>query len=156
MKREIAVLLHNIRSAHNVGSVFRTADASGVSRIYITGYTPPPLDRFGRISDAIAKTALGAERSVPWESHSSCAKLLEKLRDKGWRIVGVEQDERSRDYRSMHARDKMLFVFGNEVRGLSKQLRDSCDELVEIPMHGKKESLNVSVAAGVILFSRVR
>ncbi|MDP2649101.1 MAG: TrmH family RNA methyltransferase [bacterium] len=151
-----AVLLHNIRSAHNVGAIFRTADAAGVSHVYITGYTPSPIDRFGRTSSAIAKTALGAESSTQWEHRASAAKLIAGLRADGWRVVGVEQDARSQDYRALRVRDKTLFVFGNEVRGLSKPLRDSCDELVEIPMHGEKESLNVSVAAGVILFSCAR
>ena len=150
---EISVLLHNIRSAHNVGSIFRTSDAAAVSRIYLTGYTPTPLDRFGRAQTDIAKTALGAEMSVPWEQQVDPIRLIKNLKRSGALIVGVEQDDRAFDYRSLVHKRATVFVFGNEVRGLSKALRDACDELVEIPMHGKKESLNVSVAAGIVLFS---
>lgn len=150
---EVTVLLHNIRSAHNVGSIFRTADAAGVSKVYLSGYSPRPLDRFGRSQKEIAKTALGAEKFLVWEYAKTPEMLLRKLRVDGFRIIGVEQDKRSRDYRSLRPRGKTLFVFGNEVRGLSPALRDACDELVEIPMRGRKESLNVAVAAGIVLFN---
>ncbi len=149
--QEIAVLLHNIRSSHNVGSIFRTADAAGVSRMYLSGYTPTPLDRFERVQKDIAKTALGAEKTVPWE-YRKTPSMIAELKKKGWRIVGVEQDSRSSDYRTFASTQPTLFIFGNEVKGLSSSLRNTCDELIEIPMHGEKESLNVSVAAGVILF----
>lgn len=150
--QEIAVLLHNVRSTHNVGSIFRTADATGVTRVLLSGYTPAPVDRFGREQKDIAKTALGAHRSLPWEQSASPAALISKLKRAGWRIVGVEQDKRSIDYRRFHTKKKTLFIFGNEVRGLSSALRLKCDELIEIPIYGAKESLNVSVAAGIILF----
>lgn len=153
MKHEMAVLLHNIRSAHNVGSIFRTADAAGVSRVYLSGYTPTPRDRFGRVQRHIAKTALGAETCIPWDYAVSPTALISNLKKEGWVVVGIEQDKRARDYRSFKWRDKTLLIFGNEVRGLSKELRGKCDALVEIPMHGKKESLNVSVAAGIVLFA---
>ena len=151
--KEVAVLLHNVRSAHNVGSIFRTADAAGVARIYLTGYTPAPKDKFGRIQKDIAKTALKAEASVAWEHATSPAILIRRLRKNGWTIVGVEQDARAKHYSLIRANKRIVFVFGNEVRGLSTPLRALCDELVEIPMRGSKESLNVSVAAGIILFS---
>lgn len=153
MKHPISVLLHNVRSTHNVGSIFRTADAAGVERIYLSGYTPTPCDRFGRVQKDIAKTALGAERAVPWEYVSSVGALLKKLKHEEKAIVGVEQDPRSIDYRKCKVVRPTVFVFGNEVRGLSGALCDACDQLVEIPMHGTKESLNVSVAAGIVLFS---
>ncbi len=151
--QEVAVLLHNVRSTHNVGSIFRTADAAGVSHIYLTGYTPAPTDRFGRVQKDIAKTALGAESTVPWERFVSPARLLTMLRKEGWYIVGVEQDPRAQEYRSFRAREKTVFIFGNEVLGISKDLRKKCDALIEIPMRGTKESLNVSVAAGIVLFN---
>jgi tRNA G18 (ribose-2'-O)-methylase SpoU len=150
---ERAVLLHNIRSAHNVGSIFRTADGAGVTKIYISGYTPLPVDRFGRTQKEIAKTALGAERTIPWEFRANASKLIEELRDSGTQIIGLEQDERAIDYRSLKAKKDALLILGNEVRGISKPLRNLCDVLIEIPMRGEKESLNVSVAAGVALYT---
>ena len=164
---EAAIVLHNVRSAYNVGSIFRTADAAGVSRIILTGYTPTPSDRFGRAQKEIAKTALGAERFISWERHTSPVKLMTALKDSGWHIVGVEQDARARDYHSFKLKRPTVFVFGNEVRGLPRSVRAHCDELIEIPMHGAmvrhahhprhtrrgKESLNVAVAAGIVLFS---
>ena len=166
MKKQVAILLHNVRSAHNVGSIFRTADAAGVSRVYLSGHTPRPVDRFGRPQKEIAKTALGAERMVPWEYAYRPVPFLNYLK-KEWDIVGIEQDTRAHEYRSYTLKRPTLFVFGNEVRGLSKELRGRCATLLEIPMHGAlvrqphhprhikrgKESLNVSVAAGIILFS---
>lgn len=156
MKKQIAVMLHNVRSAHNVGSIFRTADAAGVAKIYLTGYTPAPLDRYDRTRKDIAKAALGAERYVPWEASRSPAEVIRHLKKEKWTIVGVEQDKRASDYRRFRAKGKTVFVFGNEVRGVPRTLRTLCDTLIEIPMHGTKESLNVSVAAGIILFSTVR
>lgn len=153
MVHEVAVLLHNVRSAHNVGSIFRTADAAGVSKIYLTGLTPAPVDRFGRVKKEIAKTALGAEKYVPWEKAARPQTIIRRLKKEGWTIIGVEQDASARDYRSFKTRKDSLFIFGNEVRGLPESVRSHCDVLIEIPMRGKKESLNVSVAAGIILFS---
>ena len=153
MEFSIAVLLHNVRSAHNVGSIFRTADAAGISRVYLTGYTPTPFDRFGRVQKDIAKPALGAETSLHWQYAKNPEGFLASLRREGWMIVGVEQDERAIDYHSFKCTQPTVFLFGNEVRGLSPGLRKKCDVLLEIPMHGTKESLNVSVAAGIILFT---
>jgi 23S rRNA (guanosine2251-2'-O)-methyltransferase len=149
---KIALLLHNIRSAHNVGAIFRTADAVGASMVYLSGYTPTPIDRFGRTSKEIGKTALGGELSIAWEYEKSPTTLISRLKKEGWQIVGVEQDARSIDYRAFKAKGPTLVIMGNEVLGVSKALREKCDTLVEIPMRGEKESLNVSVAAGIILF----
>lgn len=153
MENEIAVLLHNVRSAHNVGSIFRTADGAGVGKIYLTGITPLPTDRFGRVQREIGKVALGAERTLKWEHHTSPSRVIAMLRREGWKIVGVEQDARAKDYRLFKPRSRTILVLGNEVNGLPKRLRDACDVLLEIPMHGNKESLNVAVAAGIVLFS---
>ena len=164
---QVSVLLHDIRSTHNVGSIFRTADAAGVWRVYLTGYTPTPTVRFGRARKDITKTALGAEKFLPWEHQVSPARLISKLKKEGWKVVGVEQDARARDYRTFKVKGKTVLVFGNEVTGISKDVRKRCDSLIEIPMQGAmvrqahhprhsgrgKESLNVSVAAGIILFS---
>ena len=147
-----AVLLHNIRSAHNVGSIFRTADAAGVSKVYLSGYTPLPVDRFGREQKDIAKTALGAHTYIPWEHVKNLAKFLSEQQKGGWHIAAVEQSRNSINYRMFKSRKPILYIFGNEVRGISRQLLEKSDIVLEIPMHGKKESLNVSVAAGVVLF----
>jgi tRNA G18 (ribose-2'-O)-methylase SpoU len=150
--RHAVVVLHNIRSTHNVGSIFRTADAAGVSKIYLTGYTPAPLDRFGRSQKDIAKTALGAERSVTWEQAKDPFPVITRLKEEDFQVIAVEQAKDSADYRRLRPKAKVAFLFGNEVRGLSKALLAQCDAIAEIPMAGKKESLNVSVAAGVALF----
>jgi tRNA G18 (ribose-2'-O)-methylase SpoU len=153
MKGEVAVLLHNVRSAHNVGSVFRTSDAAGVSKVFLSGYTPRPIDKFERVQPAITKTALGADRYIPWEYEKNPYRIIARLREEGWQIVAVEQDKSSIDYRKFRPKKKTLFIFGNEVRGMSAFLRKKCDSIIEISMRGKKESLNVSVTAGIILFS---
>lgn len=150
--REIVLVLHDVRSAYNVGAIFRTADAAGVSHVYLAGLTPAPVDRFGRANGGIAKTALDAERFVPWSAARSTARLVGRLKKEGWTVVGVEQDARACDYRTFRPRGKTAFVFGSEVRGLPAPLLKRCDALVEIPMRGRKESLNVAVAAGVVLF----
>ncbi|MEX1028363.1 MAG: TrmH family RNA methyltransferase [Candidatus Paceibacterota bacterium] len=146
------LVLHNIRSAHNVGSIFRTADAAGVEKIFLTGYTPTPIDRHGRARKDIAKTALGAEQTVSWEYSRQPATVISRLKTNRIQIVGVEQDERAGALRDFSIPERVCWILGNEVHGLSSQLRDRCNELVEIPMHGTKESLNVAVAAGIVLF----
>lgn len=150
---ERVLILHNLRSAHNVGAIFRTADASLVSHIYLTGYTPAPLDRFKRPQGEIAKTALGAERNIPWTSARSLSRIMKMLHAEGVRIVGVEQDARARDYRLFKPESPTAFLFGNEVTGLAPSICAACDDLLEIPMLGMKESLNVATTAGIILFS---
>src|SRR5690606_11986656 len=136
--QEQIVILHNIRSTHNVGSIFRTADAAGVSKIYLTGYTPAPVDRFGRVQKDIAKTALGAQEYVPWEQGTVQA-VMKKLKAQGVSLVAVEQDEQSILLPEYRAPTRVAFLFGNEVRGVSSQLRARCDAIIEIPMRGKKE-----------------
>lgn len=154
-KKDIYLILHNIRSLHNVGSVFRTGDATGVKKIYLTGYTPTPLDRFEKIRPEIHKTALGAEKFVKWKHCKNISTLLKKLKKEKIRLIAVEQDKKALDYKKFKPIFPMALIFGNEVRGLSKQILKKCDKIVEIPMVGKKESLNVSVAAGIILFSLI-
>ncbi len=152
MELEIHVLLHDIRSAHNVGSMFRTSDAMGVSRVYLSGYSPCPLDKFKRPVKEIAKTALGAEMSVQWEYHEDPVLLIRKLKREGFAIVAIEQDVRAIDYKQFQPSEKTLVIVGNEVEGVPPHLREECDVFVEIPMHGKKESLNVAVAYGIAMF----
>jgi tRNA G18 (ribose-2'-O)-methylase SpoU len=148
----ICLILHNIRSNHNVGSIFRTADAVGVSKIYLDGYTPAPIDRFGREVGEISKTALGAEKNIEWEKTDNIFDLIKKLKKEKFLIIGVEQSKKSVDYKKVEIKKKVAFIFGNEVDGLSNEILNECDIVAEIPMKGKKESLNVSVSAGVVLF----
>lgn len=153
MKQQHIAIFHNIRSLHNVGSMFRTADAAGVGKIYLTGYTPLPADAFGNTRAEITKTALGAEHVVPWEQKKDIGALLSSLRKQGIYIIGLEQHARAVDYRRVKPKKSWALVVGNEVRGLSKAVLQKCDIIAEIPMRGKKESLNVSVAFGVALFA---
>jgi 23S rRNA (guanosine2251-2'-O)-methyltransferase len=148
----VSLILHNIRSTHNVGSIFRTADAAGVSKLYLTGYTPAPLDRFGRSRKDIAKVALGAQVSVPWEHVPNIKILLKKLKKEKIQIVALEQAENSIDYKTFTSKNSIALILGNEVGGIEKSILKLCDKVIEIPMSGKKESLNVSVAAGITLF----
>ena len=147
------LILHDIRSAYNVGAMFRTADGAGVDKIYISGYTPRPIDRFGRTQGEIEKTSLGASLTVPWEDVSSVIELIKKLQNEGIKIVAVEQMENSIPLSSLPNYENKAFILGNEVEGVAKEALELADVIVEIPMLGQKESLNVSVAAGIILYN---
>jgi len=146
------IILHNIRSAHNVGSIFRTADGAEVTKIYLTGYTPTPVDRFGRVVKEIEKTSLGATEGVLWKQYEDPYVLIEKLKSEGSTVVAVEQDQTSIPYDTFIPPEKTVYIFGNEVDGVDPELCKQADAIIEIPMYGKKESLNVSVTAGIILF----
>ena len=148
----ISVILHNIRSAHNVGSIFRTADGAGVPNIYLSGYTPAPLDRFGREYTEIAKTSLGATHTVRHESVPDIQVLIQKLKAAGATVVAVEQTKDAVDYRKYSVGPDTVFIFGNEITGVEPEVLAGADACVHIPMSGMKESLNVSVCAGIILF----
>lgn len=146
------LILPDIRSALNVGAIFRTADAVGMSKIFLTGCTPRPSDKFGRIQKDIAKSALGAEKFISWEYKKSLSALISKLKKEGYFIIAIEQDKNSVDYKKVKLQEKNAFMVGTEVSGLSKKILNKCDVIAEIPMKGRKESLNVSVACGVALF----
>jgi len=150
--RDIRLLLDNIRSVHNVGSIFRTAETLGISKIYCLGTTPVPVDRFGRKRKDFAKVALGAEDLVPWEHLEEGAALISQLKKDGFRVVALEQTRDSVDYKTVGVTDKELIIFGNEVEGVNKKLLGDSNVIAEIALSGKKESLNVAVAAGVFLF----
>lgn len=150
--KNICVILHNIRSTHNVGSIFRTADAAHVSKIYLTGYTPAPLDNFGRKRKDISKVALGAEDMVVWEKVANISKLISELKNEGFQIVALEQNKKSMDYKKVKLAKKAVIIVGNEVSGIPSSILSHCDVVAEIPMRGKKESLNVSVAFGIATF----
>ena len=153
MKKIDAVLiLPDIRSTYNVGAIFRTADAVGISKIYLVGITPAPLDRFGKVRSDIAKSALGAEQTVPWEQCARITPLITRLKKAGYTIIAIEQSERAVDYKKVRLSGPTAFILGNEVTGISQSVLAKCDVIAEIPMHGMKESLNVSVATGIALF----
>lgn len=153
------MIAHNIRSTHNVGSIFRTAEGFGVSKIILSGYTPYPRvsgdARLPHISEKLAaqihKTALGAETMIPFEYQETPD--LQALKDDGFRIVGLEQDSKSVLLSEYDAPEKVALLLGEEVNGVHQDLLDRCDDIVEIPMQGKKESFNVSVAAGIALYA---
>ena len=153
MKEMVAVLV-DIRSVWNVGSIFRTADAVGIKKIYLCGITPAPLDRFGNPRNDFAKVSLGAERSVSWEKTVSPTPLIKVLRAGGYKIFAVEQHKHSLPYYEVKTgvRQKAALVVGNEVKGLSTSIVKRADAILEIPMRGKKESLNVSVAFGIAAY----
>ncbi len=147
--KELFVIAHNIRSMHNVGSIFRAADGFGVTKLYLTGYTGSPPDV------RISKVALGADEFVPWEQTKSLVRLITKLRKERVRIVALENNK---DYKIIplpkyKPKFPMALILGEEVKGHSKKVLDLVDDIVEIPMQGQKESLNVSVAAGVALYA---
>lgn len=150
------LILDNIRSAHNVGSIFRTADGAGVEKIYLLGYTPTPIDRFGRPQPEIVKTSLGASEVIPFEhiENEDKEKLIERLKREGFVIVAVEQTSDSVSLYEFAVPSKVCYILGNEIEGVSEKLLALADTAVEIPMSGQKESLNVSVTAGIALFHR--
>ena len=156
--RDIIVIAHNIRSAHNVGSIFRTSEGFGVKKIILSGYTPYPRmprdTRLPHIADKLTaqihKTALDAEQIVPFEHEEEID--LARLRSEGYRIVGLEQDTAAVMLGDYHAPEKIALLLGEEVEGITAELRSQCDDLIEIPMKGRKESFNVSVAAGIALY----
>ncbi len=149
------VIAHNIRSLYNVGSIFRTADAFGVTKIFLTGYTGRP-DSYVH-ENKIGKVALGAEKFVPWEYQKSAAKLLKdlKLKNKKIQIVALENNVKSVKITKFKPKFPLALVLGEERQGVNKSIIKLCDKVVEIPMFGKKESLNVSVAFGIAAYAMI-
>ena len=156
MKRKLVLVVHNVRSALNVGALFRTADGAGVDRIILTGYTPvPPKGNTlypTKAEKELVKTALGAEKSILWEKSVSLSKVLVRLRQEKFEIVALEQSKKSIDYQKYIPKKHIALVIGNEVRGVDIKILKQCDIVIEIPMRGKKNSLNVSVATGIALY----
>jgi tRNA G18 (ribose-2'-O)-methylase SpoU len=154
----LAVILDDVRSVHNVGSIFRTADAAGVEKIYCCGITPGPLDRFKHVRRDFAKVSLGAENSVAWENIKDIASIIRTLKEEGWQMFAIEQGAGSIPYDAWNSivsgddEQKIALILGNEVGGVSAEVLVLADAVLEIPMQGKKESLNVSVAFGVVVF----
>ncbi|MEK7635679.1 MAG: TrmH family RNA methyltransferase [Patescibacteria group bacterium] len=166
------VILHNIRSLYNVGSIFRTADTVEVSKIYLCGITPKPVDEFGWPREQLTKVSLGAEKYVEWEHCKSTARLIDKLKKEKYKIFAIEQSKKSIPYYKTKCKEqisKIALVLGNEVNGLSQSILSRADKILEIPMKGAmvrqahhprrigrgKESLNVSVVFGIIAFNLI-
>lgn len=155
--RELLVVCHDIRSDHNVGSIFRTADAAGFTAIYLSGITPGPLDRFKRENKKLTKVSLHAEQYVPYEHVVSITRLIDRLRKQGFTVVSLEQHPRAVPFtkleKSLVKKMKIALVVGNEVQGLPTAVLKKADLITEIPMYGQKESLNVAVAFGIVAFA---
>ncbi|HCC23262.1 TPA: RNA methyltransferase [Candidatus Falkowbacteria bacterium] len=145
---KITVILPNIRSLYNVGSIFRTADAVGIEKIYLTGYSGRP----DKNEQKIAKTALGAHHTVPWKYEFHTWRVIEKLKQNGYIIIALEMTGESLDIRRFKPKSKLALMVGNEVKGLSPQLLNRCDHVLHLPMTGTKESLNVSIAFSIAAY----
>lgn len=155
---ESVLVLHNIRSAHNVGSMFRTADGAGVSRIILSGYTPGPIGPHGKEKQQFTKVSLGAEHSVPHTRTENLAEALKQLHADGYTIVAIELDQKSKNIfeYAPQPNEKLAIIVGNEVEGVEQEALEAADHTLHIPMHGIKESLNVSVACGVALYTLLK
>jgi tRNA G18 (ribose-2'-O)-methylase SpoU len=149
VNKKKVVVLDNIRSVYNVGSIFRTSDALGVNKIYLCGCTPTPIDRFGRRRADLAKVALGAEKDIVWEYVKDTKEIIKKLKKEKYQIIAIEQDKKSINFKKIKPKYPVAIVMGNEVGGIDKKTLALCDKIAEIPMFGNKESLNVSVSLGV-------
>jgi tRNA G18 (ribose-2'-O)-methylase SpoU len=156
MSKEFCLILHNVRSAHNVGAIFRTADGCGASHIYLTGYTPTPPDGSRPFTTkperALIKTALGAQDYVKWSKMEDINLVFQDLKKRGFQIVALEQTEKSIDYKEFQPIFPLALVLGNEPEGIDLETLQKCDIFIDIPMRGQKKSLNVSVASGIAMY----
>lgn len=155
MSKTVILLLDNLRSVENTASIFRTGEALGVKKIYCLGTTPTPLDRFGRKRADFAKVSLGAEEMVEWEYAREAFGVIKDLRDQEFQIISLEQHSNSQKLSKIES-NKLVLVVGNEVEGVSKEILSISDSILEIPMLGHKESLNVSVATGIALWELIK
>ena len=146
------LILENLRSVENTGSIFRTAEGLGVAKIILVGTTPAPVDRFGRKRADFAKISLGAEDIIEWEYSKEIKAVLKDLKEQNFQIIALEQSEKSQNLKDFKPKYQFALVVGNEVDGVSKEALEIADAVVEIPMQGKKESLNVSVSTGIALY----
>lgn len=145
--KNIVVLLQNIRSVHNVGSVFRTADGAGISKVVCCGYTSTPEHK------RMHKVSLGSEKSVLWEQNDSVLDACKKLKEKGFEICAIETGEDAENmFKTIIDSQKIALVFGHEVDGITGDVLDFADRTLKIPMRGIKDSLNISVAAGIAIY----
>ena len=150
MQKEFYVICDNIRSLENIGSIFRTSDALGISKIYLCGISGKPPHH------KISKTALGAENTVSWEYYRQTGRLIDKMKMNKINIIALEQDKRAIEFTKAKFNFPLVLVVGNEVKGVSKTILKKCDKIIYFPMSGQKESLNVSVAFGVAGYEIIR
>lgn len=146
-KRHLQLIAHDIRSRENVGALFRTCEFLGVDKLWLTGYTPAPPD------PKLLKVSLGAEKLISWEKVVDIQMVLTKLKETGYRIVGLELDQRAIDLAKYRSSYKTALLLGNEVLGIAPSLRTECQDIIAIVRQGHKESLNVAVAAGIACWS---
>lgn len=157
MKKELYIIADNIRSAQNVGAIFRSADGAGAKKIYLAGYSPVPFKEEEnpyptQAQKKIAKTALGAEKIVPWEKAKRAKEIIEKLKKSGVQIICLEKTDNSRNIFGFSSAFPCVLILGNETKGIDEEILKLADETVHIPMRGRKNSLNVSVAAGIAMY----
>ena len=154
--KQLIIILHNIRSLYNVGSIFRTADAVGAEKIYLTGITPEPIDVLGRWRQRLTKVSLGAEKSLAWEKQTSLTRVIKRLGTEGFNVIALEQSPRSKSpktiIKSLKKSSKIALIAGSETKGLAPGILKVVDYILELPMAGQKESLNVAVALGVAAY----
>lgn len=154
------LVAHNLRSAHNVGSLLRTAEGLGVDKVFLTGYTPyPAISNDSRmphltasIHKKISKTALGAEESLDWEHAENIGPLINSLKDRGYLVVALEQNSKSVELQHFKPPKNIALIVGREVEGIEPEILNMVDRILEIPMAGKKESFNVAIAAAMALY----
>jgi 23S rRNA (guanosine2251-2'-O)-methyltransferase len=145
-KEQFYLLLDNIRSLFNIGAIFRTADAAGINKIILGGISGTPN------SEKVKKVALGAEKTIPWEHNWQAWRVVEQLKKQGFQIVALEQSKRSINYSKFKPKFPLILIVGNEINGVSKNLLKRCHKIIQLPMHGQKESLNVAVATGIATY----
>lgn len=157
MSKTCVLILDNLRSVENTGSIFRTAEGLGVAKVICVGTTPTPLDRFGRKRTDFAKVSLGAEDSLEWEHAKEIKKVLKDLKDQNFEIIALEQDSHSQPLQAISSKlSTFALIVGNEVDGVSLEALELCETVVEIEMQGEKESLNVSVSTGIALYELLK
>lgn len=153
------IILDNIRSALNIGSIFRTGSGIGINKIYICGISPIPFETSEKLKDKnikrkdFVKTSLGAEDEIEWEYKENILDLLKELRKENYEIVALEQNEKSIDYKDLKIeKEKVAIILGSETEGVQEKVIDLCDKIAEIPMLGLKESLNVTIAFAILAY----
>ncbi len=149
MAKEIYVVLDNVRSAFNTGSIFRTSDAAGITKLYLCGITPYPPHL------KLQKTALGTLDTVSWEHCLSSIEIVKKMKDERIPVISVELDDRAVPFNEFSYPNKMCLVMGHELMGVNQEILDISDQIVQIPMHGMKNSLNVAVSYGIVIYESI-